>query len=37
MRQRGIDPGAIRGSGPDGRIVEADVLRASAGSGDSAL
>ncbi len=32
MRQRGISPGAIRGSGPGGRIVEADVLRASAHS-----
>jgi len=34
MRERGIDPGAIHGTGPGGRIVEADVLRASAGSGD---
>jgi len=34
MRERGVDPAAIRGSGPGGRIVEADVLRASAGSGD---
>jgi len=28
LRQRGLDPAAIRGSGPGGRIVEADVLRA---------
>ena len=34
MRERGIDPASISGSGPGGRIVEADVLRASAGSGD---
>jgi pyruvate dehydrogenase E2 component (dihydrolipoamide acetyltransferase) len=30
MRQRGIDPATVRGSGPGGRIVEADVLRAPA-------
>ncbi len=41
MRERGTDPASVRGSGPGGRIVEADVLaspetfgRASAGSGD---
>lgn len=28
MRQRGINPAAVRGTGPGGRIVEADVLRA---------
>lgn len=28
MRQRGIDPAAVRGTGPSGRIIEADVLRA---------
>jgi len=28
MRRAGIDPGLVRGSGPGGRIVEADVLRA---------
>lgn len=28
LRQRGIDPRAIRGSGPGGRIVEADVKAA---------
>jgi pyruvate dehydrogenase E2 component (dihydrolipoamide acetyltransferase) len=28
MRQRGIDAAAIQGTGPNGRIVEADVLRA---------
>jgi pyruvate dehydrogenase E2 component (dihydrolipoamide acetyltransferase) len=27
MRRHGTDPAAIRGSGPGGRIVEADVLR----------
>jgi pyruvate dehydrogenase E2 component (dihydrolipoamide acetyltransferase) len=27
MRQRGVDPATVRGSGPGGRIVEADVLR----------
>jgi pyruvate dehydrogenase E2 component (dihydrolipoamide acetyltransferase) len=30
MRQRGIDAAQVRGSGPNGRIVEADVLQASA-------
>lgn len=30
MRQRGIDAATVRGSGPNGRIVEADVLRAAA-------
>ncbi len=30
MRERGVDPAAVRGSGPGGRIVEADVLRAAA-------
>jgi pyruvate dehydrogenase E2 component (dihydrolipoamide acetyltransferase) len=34
MRERGIDPASISGTGPGGRIVEADVLRVSAGSGD---
>jgi pyruvate dehydrogenase E2 component (dihydrolipoamide acetyltransferase) len=28
MRQRGINPSSLSGSGPGGRIVEADVLRA---------
>jgi pyruvate dehydrogenase E2 component (dihydrolipoamide acetyltransferase) len=28
LRQRGVDPAAVRGTGPNGRIVEADVLRA---------
>lgn len=28
MRARGIDPASVRGSGPGGRIVEADVLAA---------
>jgi len=28
MRQRGVDPASIPGTGPNGRIVEADVLRA---------
>jgi pyruvate dehydrogenase E2 component (dihydrolipoamide acetyltransferase) len=28
MRQRAIDPTSVRGTGPGGRIVEADVLRA---------
>jgi pyruvate dehydrogenase E2 component (dihydrolipoamide acetyltransferase) len=27
MRERGIDPSRVRGTGPGGRIVEADVLR----------
>ncbi len=31
MRRRGIDPRDVRGTGPGGRIVEADVLRAAAG------
>jgi pyruvate dehydrogenase E2 component (dihydrolipoamide acetyltransferase) len=30
MRQRGIDAASVKGSGPNGRIVEADVLRAAA-------
>ena len=30
MRQRGIDAANVRGTGPNGRIVEADVLRATA-------
>jgi pyruvate dehydrogenase E2 component (dihydrolipoamide acetyltransferase) len=40
MRERGVDPAFLHGSGPGGRIVEADVLKAetfgqaSAGSGD---
>jgi pyruvate dehydrogenase E2 component (dihydrolipoamide acetyltransferase) len=41
MRARGMDPASVRGSGPGGRIVEADVIataetfgRTSAGSGD---
>lgn len=32
MRQRGLDAASIRGSGPNGRILEADVLRYSPGS-----
>lgn len=28
LRQRGIDAATVRGTGPNGRIVEADVLRA---------
>jgi pyruvate dehydrogenase E2 component (dihydrolipoamide acetyltransferase) len=32
MRQRGLDPANVKGTGPNGRIVEADVLRAPAGS-----
>lgn len=40
MRQRGIDVSQVRGSGPNGRIVEADVLNASsqipAGAGSKA-
>jgi pyruvate dehydrogenase E2 component (dihydrolipoamide acetyltransferase) len=31
MQGRGIDPAAVHGTGPGGRIVEADVLRAVAG------
>jgi pyruvate dehydrogenase E2 component (dihydrolipoamide acetyltransferase) len=31
IRQRGIDAATLKGSGPNGRIVEADVLRAAAG------
>jgi pyruvate dehydrogenase E2 component (dihydrolipoamide acetyltransferase) len=27
MRERGIDPGSVRGTGPGGRIIEADVPR----------
>jgi pyruvate dehydrogenase E2 component (dihydrolipoamide acetyltransferase) len=34
MRERNIDPRSLRGSGPGGRIVEADVLRAPAGAAD---
>jgi pyruvate dehydrogenase E2 component (dihydrolipoamide acetyltransferase) len=41
MRARGVDPASVRGSGPRGRIVEADVIaaadafgQATAGSGD---
>ncbi|MBN2021184.1 MAG: 2-oxo acid dehydrogenase subunit E2 [Pirellulales bacterium] len=30
LRERGLDASSIRGTGPDGRIVEADVLRAAA-------
>lgn len=30
MRERGIDAATLRGTGPNGRIVEADVLRATA-------
>lgn len=30
MRRLGLDAGAFRGTGPNGRIVEADVLRAAA-------
>jgi pyruvate dehydrogenase E2 component (dihydrolipoamide acetyltransferase) len=30
LRQRGLDPAALRGSGPGGRVVEADVLGAAA-------
>jgi pyruvate dehydrogenase E2 component (dihydrolipoamide acetyltransferase) len=30
LRQRGLDPATLRGSGPGGRIVEADVLHAPA-------
>ena len=33
MRRGGIDPAAVRGTGPGGRIVEADVLRAAAAPG----
>lgn len=33
MRARGIAPSAVRGSGPNGRIVEADVLRAASPPG----
>lgn len=33
MRARDVEPGEVRGTGPGGRIVEADVVRASAGSG----
>ncbi len=31
MRQRGIDAANVNGTGPNGRIVEADVLRAAVG------
>ena len=33
MRQRGLSPGVVTGTGPAGRIVEADVLRAAAQAG----
>lgn len=33
MRAAGIDPSAVRGSGPGGRIVEADVLKQPSGHG----
>ncbi len=36
MRQRGLDPAAVHGTGPGGRIVEADVLHAAALVGRSA-
>jgi pyruvate dehydrogenase E2 component (dihydrolipoamide acetyltransferase) len=29
MRERGIDPSSLRGTGPNGRIVEADVIKGS--------
>lgn len=29
MRQRGLDPASVQGTGPNGRIVEADVVRTS--------
>lgn len=32
MRQRGVDPAAVRGTGPNGRIVEADVVRTAVAS-----
>lgn len=35
MRQKGIDPSSVRGSGPNGRIVEADVVRAAASGGSA--
>jgi len=34
MRTRGVDAASIHGTGPGGRIVEADVVRTSAGSGE---
>lgn len=34
MRERGIDPRSVRGSGPGGRIVEADIERAAVTPGD---
>lgn len=33
MRQKGIDPRSVHGSGPNGRIVEADVLDAATSGG----
>jgi pyruvate dehydrogenase E2 component (dihydrolipoamide acetyltransferase) len=36
MRQHGIEPGMVQGTGPGGRIVEADVLRAVAAVGQTA-
>ncbi|MCE5268887.1 MAG: 2-oxo acid dehydrogenase subunit E2, partial [Planctomycetaceae bacterium] len=36
MRQRGIDPAGVCGTGPNGRIVEADVPRLAAAPGPSA-
>lgn len=30
MRQRGVNPASVAGTGPNGRILEADVLRAAA-------
>jgi pyruvate dehydrogenase E2 component (dihydrolipoamide acetyltransferase) len=36
MRQRGIQPSSVHGTGPNGRIVEADVLRAAATPGSTA-
>jgi pyruvate dehydrogenase E2 component (dihydrolipoamide acetyltransferase) len=37
MRQRGVDAAAVRGTGPQGRIVEADVLRAIQSKADSPI
>jgi pyruvate dehydrogenase E2 component (dihydrolipoamide acetyltransferase) len=37
MRQRGLSPDSICGSGPNGRIVEADVIRAIQSKGDSPI
>jgi pyruvate dehydrogenase E2 component (dihydrolipoamide acetyltransferase) len=36
MRRHGIAPATVHGTGPDGRIVEADVLRALASPGQAA-